>query len=868
MIIPSARCLRTFATVALIFLVSSIGPNTIAFAQDSAAEEPASTNGKQPAGQNAEGQTPKAVAEKPKAQKPAAETVSIVKTDEVQKRLQELKSQLADAAKRFRSNKLDDDDYVGLEEAILKINNAAEAISLQFQPRVQSIEQRLAELKPVGDSAVQSESAKLEEESQRTVLALLGGVMQQAQVIAIQAADLSISITQRRRVRFSERLFQRENSTLDPAFWSDVTRAAPRFLWRANLWAKSWNKQANLQIDRSLAVIFAVALLATIFLIVRSRGYVLKRIARDPDKEPRQTRRVIAALFVMMINLASAAIGSVLLYLFLDGTGSIPDPFNKLTIACLVAFTLFAIIAGLSRALFAPGRTNWRLIPIKASASNRAATIAYIGGCIAGLAVASEAVSQILDIPLPITVAVRALLTTCVAVLCLIGLRALNQRETDLDDPAVGEPRSNLWRLAVPFAWLASLVALFAPIFGFVALGWFLALQLILTATVCGLVSLFLAAIEELTTTGFQAGHPPGKLLTGILGFTPQGAEQMGVLAGGIAKLSLIVFAVMGVLVTWGLTSTDITRLEGMVTQFRIGDVTISITTIFSAIAIFVIGFMVTRAVQRWLENRYLPKTKLDVGLKTSIRTGIGYIGIVVAAMFAFSHLGMRLENLALVAGALSVGIGFGLQSIVSNFVSGLILLAERPIRTGDWVVVDGEHGTVRKINVRSTEIETFDRATMIVPNSNLISGVVKNWVLNDDTGRIIIAVGVDYDSDPDEVRQVLLDCVRSNSYVLAYPEPAVYFMNFGDSALEFEVRCYLSDIGMGLSVRSDLRFEIARRFKAAGIEMPFPQRTISFRAPSDAPAFEDAIKSPAKQKSTNPPVPRDAEETEDPGEH
>ena len=864
MITLYARNLRNFVLFSALYLAILLGAAALATLQDAAAQNAASEPAGEPAAESRADDQQDAAPSEAKTKDKKPEPGSIVKTDVAQAKLDGLKQRLAKAAKRFRSNKLSDDDYSGLEAEVLQINNEAEAILLEFQPRVKSIEQRLAELKPVEGTDVQSESTKLEEEGQRAILTQLGGVMQQSQVIALQAADLSISITQQRRVRFSERLFQRENSTFDPAFWFDVKAAIPRFLWRANIWVENWRKQAVLHIDRSLAVIFAVALIGTIILIFRSRHYVLKRIARDPDKQPRQSRRVISALFLMIVNLASAAIGSVLIYLFLDSTGSIPEPFNKLAIAFLLAFVLFAIIAGLSRALFAPGLANWRLVPIKPEASRRAARIAYAGGVIAGLAVASEAIAQILDIPLPMTIAIRALLTTLIALLCLLGLRALNQRDLDREDVVSSAREGNMWRLALPFAWLASLTALVAPVFGFVALGWFLALQLLLTATVCGFVSLLLAATEELTTTGFQAGHPPGKLLTGFLGFTPHGAEQLGVLVGGIAKLTLIVFAILGILLTWGLSSTDITRLEGMVTQFRIGDVTISITTIFSAIAIFAVGFMVTRAVQRWLENRYLPKTNLDVGLKTSIRTAVGYVGIVVAAMFAFSHLGVRLENLALVAGALSVGIGFGLQSIVSNFVSGLILLAERPIRTGDWVVVDGEHGTVRKINVRSTEIETFDRATMIVPNSNLISGVVKNWVLNDNTGRIILPVGVDYDSNPEQVRDVLLACVRTSSYVLAYPEPTVYFMNFGESSLDFELRCYLSDIGMGLSVRSDLRYEISRQFKAAGIEMPFPQRVVHVRNQAPAPAYEDAIGHSSPAKPTKQPVLRDADKTDD----
>ena len=218
--------------------------------------------------------------------------------------------------------------------------------------------------------------------------------------------------------------------------------------------------------------------------------------------------------------------------------------------------------------------------------------------------------------------------------------------------------------------------------------------------------------------------------------------------------------------------------------------------------------------------------------------------------------MGLDLSNIALVAGALSVGIGFGLQSIVNNFVSGLILLAERPIKTGDWVVVGGDQGYVRKISVRATKIETFDRATVIVPNAELISNRVMNWMHDGSMGRIIIPVGVSYDADPEQVREILLRIADESEYVSSYPGPSVFFMDFGASSLDFELRCYIQDINSSLSAKSALRFAIFKAMKEAGIEIPFPQQDIHVRSLS-APHKEQLAEQIAEEKPIKQPATR-----------
>ncbi len=190
------------------------------------------------------------------------------------------------------------------------------------------------------------------------------------------------------------------------------------------------------------------------------------------------------------------------------------------------------------------------------------------------------------------------------------------------------------------------------------------------------------------------------------------------------------------------------------------------------ALALFAVGIVIARAIKRWLENTYLPATDLDLGLRNSIATIAGYVGFLVALAVAFSYLGLSLEKVTIVAGALSVGIGFGLQSIVNNFVSGLLLLWERPIRVGDLVVIGDNEGYVRRISVRSTEIQTFDRSAVIVPNSNLISGVVKNRFRGDRVGRVAITVNVLRNQDPVNAAELIVSCAKAHADVLKERRP------------------------------------------------------------------------------------------------
>lgn len=233
-----------------------------------------------------------------------------------------------------------------------------------------------------------------------------------------------------------------------------------------------------------------------------------------------------------------------------------------------------------------------------------------------------------------------------------------------------------------------------------------------------------------------------------------------------------------------------------------------------------------------------MARGKVDTGVRNSIRTVIGYAGLALAGLVSVSAAGIDLSNLALIAGGLSLGIGFGLQNVVSNFVSGLILLAERPFKAGDWIVAGPVTGTVKKISVRATEIETFQRQTVILPNSELINSAVGNWTHRNKTGRVEIPIGVAYGSDVRRVHAMLLELAQSHPMVLKNPEPFVLFSGFGDSSLNFEMRVFLADINNTGTVQNDLRFGIVELFQREGIEIPFPRRDVHVLATEERPSW------------------------------
>jgi len=232
---------------------------------------------------------------------------------------------------------------------------------------------------------------------------------------------------------------------------------------------------------------------------------------------------------------------------------------------------------------------------------------------------------------------------------------------------------------------------------------------------------------------------------------------------------------------------------------------------------------VIKRTMIKWIQSH----DKIDKGIYYSFVTLLGYLGWVVAAWGGLSLLGVNLQSLAVILGALSVGIGFGLQHIVNNFISGLLILFERPIRKGDWIKVNGHEGIVKNIHIRSTELETFSKTNVLIPNADVLSNALENVTKSNSLGRMVISVGVSYNSDLRLVEKLLLDIAQKDTGLMKDPAPFVLLTDFADSSVQFELRGVFTDVTKGLATKSRIMFAIWDAFKENNIEIPFPQRVV-----------------------------------------
>ncbi len=568
------------------------------------------------------------------------------------------------------------------------------------------------------------------------------------------------------------------------------------------------------------------------------RMFIIHRLGYRKDIEyPRYGRKIFAAMNVAIAYgvIPAFIIGACLAWII--SAKILTQGFLGIVLNSFLYYTLYVVMArAISRVIFAPYNEKWRLVNISTPKAKKLTSVFYFSVTLIGTMAFLTHIVKLGNYPLELftflTAVSSAIKAFCIILItkCIFWDNDDNDSKDDMfsendsvhDEENCEKDDSVAFRITF-FVSVFAIVSFAISLFGYPYLSAFILNRFIMSVAI-------IAAFMGIRKSFYEMLH---RLL--LLRFWVKTFRMRRRIITKIDFWSSLVFdPLLGLLGTfillalWGVP-TDI--LNGMLfrllTGFTVGGVKISLISIVLGIVSFFIVIALVKSLRRRLQDNVLSRMDIDDGVKHSLSAGFGFVGYVVATLLAIAIMGGNLTNFALVAGALSVGIGLGLQNIVNNFVSGIILLFERPIKVGDWVVVGGEEGKVKQINIRSTEIETFKRASVIIPNASLLSGTVTNLTHSNNWARYAIQVGVAYGSDTQKVKDILLDCALGHKKVLKKPEPYVLFQNFGNSSLDFELRVYVSDIWSGWIVPSDLRFEINRRFIEEGIEIPFSQLVV-----------------------------------------
>ncbi|MGE0340223.1 MAG: DUF3772 domain-containing protein [Xanthobacteraceae bacterium] len=743
-----------------------------------------------------------------------------------------------------------------LRTALEPLRNELAQIIEGLEPRFAEIEARIKTLGPPPAKDATPEDGKIAD--QRKILggqqAEVDGLLKQARVLTIRGDQLTAKIDEMRRARLTDRLFERSMSILDPKLWIGAVQGIPAEINAAITHSREWYATVTglpgVMHSALVATLLCLGVMLAIFLAQRwLKRYFTQNGDHAQDKPLPRLRRARAALRDAILGAVALPLAVYAVIEILSSFDFLIERAHQSALGIFAAITLYSVGRALAGALLRPNDLPRRIFNLSDETAGRFYRFANYGLLTAAIGASLNILHRGLGAPRILLTATSALMAGIVA---LVIIRALLKTRQLIED-GKDEPAPSWLRLTL---WIVAVVILGSVLTGYIWLASFLTSRLIHAAIVIASAYVILQLIDAYFDEGLQAHTQRGRSFASTLGIRTQSLELAAALFAGAARVLVYIVAIFLVIGNWGTSLTDLAAsFDRASFGIEFGKLRISLYDIGAAIGVLIVGSYLSRVLQRWLAGTVLPRTRLDTSLKNSIATIAGYLGVIAAISIALGRLGLNLENIALVAGALSVGIGFGLQAVVSNFVSGLILLTERPVKVGDLVNVKGNDGYVRKISVRSTELETFDRATLIIPNTELITSPVTNWTLHNTPSRIKIPVSVPASTDIEIVQDILLHIARENKNVVTTPEPRVMLLNIDGDNLGFELRCLIRSATIATQTKSDLNFAILRAFRKAGIrkaasepvapeheEDQVPDSTVPHRSPDDA--------------STPPPLP------------
>ena len=726
-------------------------------------------------------------------------------------------------------------------EELSKLRDAAVAQRQANEAQAQSTKALLDALgpAPAADAAPESPAVAAQRKELTDQLGSFEGRARQAELAIRRSDNLLGQLSSAERTAFAERLMQTGPVPVLPPV---LIQAGIELVDTVMLGLQRAGRQIQIFNERGFwpnLLLFAVVVTAAA-IITRGpvRRWIRRHFGRRPEiPDPTYGRRMLAASAEgVAIGLLPAIVllGAVWLGV---GRGLIEGRAVEVVSGAAAALAFSLIAAGIVTAALAPDAPAWRMIAIgDAQARALSRRLKLLVGVFA-LDIVVDLMASTLGAPEALWAVYGLVSNSAIALMLFSVTQPSLWRRTTLPAgegmPAQveGEPDQPPPPSATALRWLrfrlvASCLMLAVPLLallGYGAMANYLVNALVWSALLIVAYFGLRSLAHELATVALDVGTPPGNWARRALLIDDGQAERLRAWMQILVDAGLAIAGTLILLPIWGVSVDDlIVWLKRIMGGVSIGRYTLAPGEALAGLLVFAALYVATRLAQRFLSERVLPQTRLDRGAQDSIRATVGYLGITIAILLGVSAMGIDLSNIALIAGALSVGIGFGLQNIVNNFVSGLIMLAERPVRIGDVIRVGDQTGSVRAINVRATEVETGQGATVIVPNSAIVSASVINLTHKNGTTRVDVAVGVTYDSDPSKVIEVLMQCARANRTVLTLPQPIVAFTNFGASAMEFELRFFVAELAHIAPATNEVRIAIVKAFREHGIEFAY----------------------------------------------
>ncbi len=761
---------------------------------------------------------------------------------------QTLLDNAAKSLKDARGKEVDAGNQAAFQDLVTQVSDASNDAQTAADALSQQLAQVNARLQQLGAAAT-GDSPDIV--AQRKALTKqrdsLDSGVKRGKLMVVEARQLADEIERARAEHFSQELSLRSPSPLSPALWKQIAADFPddqaKLLALYTLGMQSLQDAIAEHGSGALGVGIAIALIL-LFPLRYLLRWLGKRyaVSRAPGS---RLRRSGLAIWFLLLGTLTPGLAALALAEALRSIDAVPERLDAVLNGFVVVSFAAAFMGSLGASVLLPNQPSWRLFPIDDATARRLRKYTWATAALAWLSSMLLVINQAARTSDSATVAADGVIALVYGVLILATLTSLSrlrrrqyaeaaaQALANAQPPPPGQHGGALALIGV-LVKVAVVVALLAALLGYLHLGLFITRQIIWITMIVGAIRLLMTFADDFALWLFASEGRIGRAANGAFGVRSSSLEQAGVLTSALIRVVLLLIGVGALLMPFGTNVSIVSDWFSLLSDgIRLSDkVVLYPGAIARAVLVLLLGLGVMQYLHRWLTQTYLPKTELDDGSRNSISTVARYVGIILAALWALAALGIGLERIALVVSALSVGIGFGLQSITQNFVSGLILLAERPVKIGDWIKIGDQEGDVRRISVRATEIQVGDRSTLIVPNSELITKTLRNMTLAGPLGRVQIQFAVSLGTDVVKLRAILLELYASHPGVLDDPAPSVFIDSIANGHVTLNSFAYVASPRLTYGTRSELFFALLQRLAEEGIALESPQEVKLLRDP------------------------------------